>query len=105
MNRHNDYIEPLYTSDKLKDTWDRTKEIGHHIADTTREVISGETPVERHEKKIEREQEKLANESLKHRDDPQKINKETDKRAKNIMKEENKLTNDINSGSNYKIIY
>jgi len=79
MNRNNDYIEPLHTSDKLKVTWDKTKEIGHDIADITKEVITGETPVESHEKKIEREQEKLADESFIHTDDPKKINKEIDK--------------------------
>ena len=98
MNRHNEYVEPLHTSDKLKDTWDRTKEIGHDIADITKEVITSETPIERHERKIEMEQEKYAEESLTHRDDPQKINKERDKRAKNIINEEDKLNKDLNPG-------
>jgi hypothetical protein len=51
-NYRHEYVEPKHTSDKIKDAWDKTKEVGHQFADKTKETLTGEKPIERHEKKL-----------------------------------------------------
>lgn len=95
-NYRRDYVEPKSTSDKMKDAWDKTKEVGHDITDKTVEALTGQTPVERHERNIQKEEDKLADKTIKHYDDPKKIDKEFDKRGNRIKKEEDKLMKDVN---------
>ena len=90
------YRDQRNASDKVENVRDKTKDFAHNLVDKTKEVFTGETPVERHERKIEKEQEKFSEKAFRHIDDPQKINTERAKRDYNIAKEEERLNRDLN---------